>query len=356
MKIKKSISILILCTLLVLTFSIGVSAADIPFDRMLAMYNMEGSLTNSVTGAEGTLMNGAGFVQDSERGTVLFLNNADVVSPGNLGFGGYDIEGQHAILADNYVPTGDAITLSLWFKAAEIRNWARVIDMGDGRAQDEFQPNDPQRFINISTAGGPGNAYTIGTTNMNDIPSGSDGERNRDRVFAPQATVNEWIHVAYVTHAGSGNPPAIYINGERFEGGHGDDSFAPTDPAYWSPSLIHEHIDGVGLTFLGRSRFEGNADAVFYGWIDDVTIFDVALTSAQIQQLAAHDFAAPEAPPAEEAPPEADPAPPAADPTPPPAAQPTQAPQTFDPIVLVVVVSFVSIAAIIVLKKRKTVN
>ena len=122
MKIKKIISILVTCVFLASAFSISVSAA-IPFDNMIAMYNMEDSLTNSVTGANGTLKNGAGFVNDAQRGSVLFLDNDNVTSPGE-GLG-YDGEGQWAELAAPYIPDSDQMTISLWFKIKdEHRTWA----------------------------------------------------------------------------------------------------------------------------------------------------------------------------------------------------------------------------------------
>jgi len=244
---------------------------------MIALYNMEGGeFKDLISGSAGTLKNGASLIADSERGgNVLYLNNDDVVSPGT-GLG-YDSEGQHAILAAPHVPSTDAMTISVWFKAKELRNWARVIDLGDAKAQFD---NNPDRFINISPTNGE---YTIGTVNVND-GGGFSVPNNRDRVFASLVSANTWIHAVLVINPPSGNPNVLYLNGTPYQSTSGGAGDAP-NAATFTPKIVSEALDGLGNGLLGRSRFENNGDQVFNGWIDDVAIFDVALTADQVTEL-----------------------------------------------------------------------
>ena len=259
---KKFICILMICALVVAPmFTLSVSAAD--------------ELKELVSGKNGVLMNGASFHNDAVRGSVLHLNNDDIMTPGQ-GLG-YDAEGQHAVLADYHLPNSDNMTISVWFYSKDVRNWARVIDIGDA------DYDNPQRFINISPFPNSGE-YTCGTININD-------GGGRDRVFADTCNDGEWVHAVLVINANSGNPNTLYVNGVPFQstkGNMGDDP----EPSTLSPKDIHEAAMGLGDSYLGRSRYGFNADNIFNGYIDDVAIFDVALTADQVAALATADFKA----------------------------------------------------------------
>jgi hypothetical protein len=278
---KKLLCILLVCVLAVPLLSLSVSAA-VPYDNAIAIYNMEGNLKNSVSGQEGTLKNGASFISDATRGNVLYLNNDAVESPGNGE--GYDKEGQWAMLAAPYVPDSDQMTISIWLKVKELRTWARAIDIGDARAQNMLADGDtttqgPNRFINISPTNG---SNTIGTFNCNDSTEGIPN--NRDRVFADEIDEGVWVHACLVIDAASGKPNVMYVNGVAFESTHtnaGDDP----EPAVFSPKDILAAPDGLRNVFLGRSAYENNGDQIFNGWIDDVVIFNVALTADQVAEL-----------------------------------------------------------------------
>ena len=270
-------------------FTLGVSAA-VPYDNMIALYNMEDAIKDEISGGSGTLWNGASFADDGDRGgKVLVLNNDSVVAPGEGE--GYDKEGQWAELAAPHIPDSDQMTISIWFKVKETRTWARAIDIGDAKAQvalagGESATVGPDRFINISPTNG---SYTIGTFNVND--SGEGIANNRDRVFADQVNDNEWIHAVLVVNADSGNPNVLYINGKAFQSTHGGENDDP-EAAEFSPKEILAAPDGVRNVFLGRSAYENNGDQIFNGWIDDVAIFNVALTADQVAELNKVDFKA----------------------------------------------------------------
>ena len=280
MKIKKILGILMICVLVLPVLSLSVFAA-VPYDNMTALYNMEGELKNSMSGGTGTLWNGASFVSDSDRGSVLYLNNDGVVSPGTGA--GYAAEGQWAELSAPYIPDSDAMTISIWFKATELRTWARAIDLGDAKAQTALAAGDtatvgPDRFINISPTNGEN---TIGTFNVNDSTAGV--ANNRDRVFADVISENTWVHAVYVISK-DGTPNVLYVNGVPFESTHGAAADAP-EAAEFSPKDILAAPAGLRNVFLGRSAYENNGDQIFNGYIDDVTIFNVALTADQVAEL-----------------------------------------------------------------------
>lgn len=272
--------------------AVPVVPEDPPYDHAIAIYNMEGELKNSITGNIGKLWNGASIVEDSDRGgKVLYLNNDDVVSPGE-GLG-YDQEGQWAELAAPYIPDSDAMTISIWFKLKEPRNWARAIDMGDARAQTLLAEGEsgvlaPDRFVNISpianTAGGD---YLVGTFNCNDMTD--LGLPNaRDRAWADPADEGVWIHAVYVISK-DGTPNVLYVNGVAHQSSNSNPEDDP-EPAAFSPKDIIAAEYGLKNAFVGRSAHEQNGDQIMNGWIDDITIFDVALTANQIAGLKAADL------------------------------------------------------------------
>jgi hypothetical protein len=111
---------------------------------------------------------------------------------------------------------------------------------------------------------------------------------NRDRVFADLVDENAWVHAVYVI-AKDNTPNVLYLNGVAFQSTNGGaDDWA--DPAGFAPSDIYAAPEGLRNVFVGRSAFENNGDQIFFGWIDDVAIFDVALTANQVAGLMAADL------------------------------------------------------------------
>lgn len=284
---KKITGIILVCVMISTLISAGyiVSAAEsVPFDNMIALYNMTGNtLKDQISGNDGKLWNGASFVEHDGR-NALFLNNADVISPGT-GLG-YDNEGQWAEMAAPHIPDSDELTISLWIKMSELRNWARAIDLGDANAQNEKASGNtatvgPNRFINISPTNG---SNFIGTFNCNDMPVVPN---TRDRSFGDQPEADTWIHAVYVVN--KGKPNVLYVNGTAYEstnGNAGEDAV----PATYSPKDLLAAESGLRNGFIGRSAYENNGDQIFYGYISDVSIFNVALTAGQVAELGKTDF------------------------------------------------------------------
>ena len=84
--------------------------------------------------------------------------------------------------------------------------------------------------------------------------------------FTPVA--NQWYHLAGVYDAGAGRI-ALYVNG-ALQGSAG----------------YEDALAGPGKTAVGRALFNNVKTDFFHGSIDDVRLYDVALTAAQIQDVA----------------------------------------------------------------------
>lgn len=338
-----------------------ISAAEsVPYDKMIALYNMTGTtLTDQVSGKEGTLWNGASFVVEDGR-NALFLDNSDVISPGT-GLG-YDNEGQWAEMVDPHIPDSDEMTISLWLKMSELRNWARAVDFGDANAQNEKEAGNtatvgPNRFINISPTNG---SNFIGTFNCNDL---SLVPNTRDRSFGDQPFEDEWIHAVYVINVGK--PNVLYVNGEAYESTNGNAGEDPV-PATYSPKDILDAPAGLRNGFIGRSAYENNGDQIFYGYISDITVFSVALTAEQVAELGKADLS--KGNPATISAEEPEPETPASDvqnePSPASDAQldtasepvpVTPSPQTGDMTFILITLVLAASAAILVIRKKKTI-
>lgn len=304
---KKVICILMTGALLCAMLSVPIAAAgSVPFDKMIALYNMTGStLKDDVSGKDGVLYNGAKLVVEDGRNS-LYLNNEANESVGQLD-GGYLKNGQWAELAAPYIPDSDEMTVSLWVKMKELRTWARAIELADRKAQNELEAAgnnaldlsgaaSPDRFINISPSNGSNFVGTINGNDMGLVPN------NRDRSFGDQPDTDKWIHAVYVIN--KGKPNVLYVDGTAYLSTNGNAGDDPED-ATFSPKDILASEHGLRNGYLGRSGYENNGDQIFYGFISDVAIFSVALTAEQVAELGKTDFskgnpakatAAPEAP------------------------------------------------------------
>jgi len=295
---KKFICVLMICLITVTALGLSVYAA-VPYDNLIGFYNMEGELKDLVSEKYGTLWNGASFVDDASRGgKVLYLNNADVELPGYLEEGGkgYYVEGQWAELALPHIPNADTMTVSLWFKCTENREWARVIDFSDAKSQKLYAIDKeaaegvgPDRYLQISPlAPTGGGEFLLCSFNCNDM-----GDRgvpsNRDRIFAELMPENTWIHVCLVIDINGKTPNVLYVNGVPYESNHSGPADDPA-PAEFSPKDLLSSPEGLKNAFVGRSPYENEDDYIMWGYVDDIAIFDVALTAAQVAELRATDL------------------------------------------------------------------
>jgi len=358
---KRLISILIVSMMLFSLIAVsGVSAADeVPWDKMIALYNMVGGLKDEISGANGTLANGASIVNDAARGSVLFLNND----------GGINVteDGQYAELAGHHIPDSDEMTISLWFKALEYLDGApRVFETGDNRPINEGD-TVPLRFICIHphrTFGDIGAQATLNCNDLTDIVP-----NNRDRAFSPPedtALLDVWVHVVWVIN--KGKPNTMYVNGVAYQSHHqGGPDDAPEE-AVFSPKDVLNAPEGTRNAFLGRSGEEGTAavNPCFNGYLSDLAIFSVALDAGQVAELGKADLS--KGNPANvvavaevvvEAPAEEAPAPVAEDQpavVAAPAPAPAPAPRSGDAVLPVFVFAAILSLAVITFKSKKAKN
>ncbi|MCA9240927.1 MAG: hypothetical protein KDA37_12040, partial [Planctomycetales bacterium] len=199
----------------------------------------DGTADDSVGVAHGTLLNGASVVQGG-----LALYNTGVTS-------GQSSQVQHAQLPAGLLPDGDA-TVMVWYVAPEAAGWSRVFDIG-------------------SQSGGSGTTYLFLT------PENGGGTRTTlrgtgvgDRNLSTSATDDGLMHMAAVVVDSTAGMLRLYLDGAAA-------GATPLNGA--GTSLVDDSI-----AYLGRSLYD--ADPGFTGWIDEVRIYDEAVSASQIQLLA----------------------------------------------------------------------
>ena len=153
---------------------------------------------------------------------------------------------------DDYVklPTGVAnyqdITVAAWVYWQGGNAWQRIFDFG----------TEIEKSMYLTPSTGSAMRFRITT---------SRGNEGTGTLEGPILPTNEWVHVA-VTLAG--DTGTLYVNGS---------------------AVAAETIDGVDPLFgqvycyLGRSMW--NADPLFHGMIDELRIYNYALSAAEVNTL-----------------------------------------------------------------------
>ncbi len=198
--------------------------------NVVATYDFEDTtvLGKDTIGTVGdATVNGCGLVDDAERGNVLK-------------FDGIDDFVQLPSEATDY--TG--YTFMLWFKATDIEMWQRVFDLGD---------NDGS-YMFLSPMASTNKLRFAQTLH-------SDGEK---MINGDSVALNKWIHVA-VTVSKTSKKTTMYVNGEKI----GSTVLSAWPEEYFGKS-----------NYIGKSQFE--ADPYFNGYVDDVYIFDYALSKDEV--------------------------------------------------------------------------
>lgn len=201
----------------------------------------DGTANDWVGDADGVLFNGASIVNGE-----LQLGNVQVDS-------GDADRVQYAHLPADLLPAG-AATIEVWYTQTRLESWARVFDFGsqDGGGGDSY--------LYFTNRSGPGDARTALK------PSGSS-----ERVVTTLATTAGAEQMASIVIDSGAGLLRLYIDGVQ-------QGTTPLNGASASSA-------GNAVSYLGRSLF--NADPGFTGRINELRIYDQALSPAEIAAHAA---------------------------------------------------------------------
>lgn len=187
-------------------------------------------LDNSDNGFHGKVLGGVQWNEKSRQG-------------GGMDFGGSD----GYIELPNRVADTEDFTFAAWVYWKGGAPWQRVLDVGNGLARHMFlTPSQHSGVLQFTLHGSMGDQSLLAKA---PLPS------------------NEWTHVAVTLQGDAGK---LYVNGQVVASG---------DHMKLNPNELL-----ATEAYLGKSRFA--ADPYFNGSLDEVRIYNVALTDSEIKKLA----------------------------------------------------------------------
>ena len=155
------------------------------------------------------------------------------------------LDGNNDYLALPSEQSGGALTVEAWVKTSDAnRNWQRIFDFGNGPSSDNV-------------------LFTFGSTTGKLLLENYQGSSSKKISTEELFPENQWVHVAAVIDE-SGNA-SIYQNGELKASGN---------------IGIISNVNRANR-FIGKSNWD--ADAYFLGQMDEVRIWNIARTQAEIQ-------------------------------------------------------------------------
>ena len=190
----------------------------------------------------------------------LFDATPNMMDAANYGEATYvkgHTEGKKAISLSNTrfvqlpyeVASSDELTICLWVNWIGTTSWQRIFDFGNNTSQYMFLTPNNGSNMRFAIKNG-GNEQTV------DCPS--------------KLTAAKWKHVAVTIGAGK---TTIYIDGQEVASSTGI-TIRPSDLR-------------ASLNYLGRSQY--NADPAFTGYIEDMRIYNYALTAEDVQAAMADE-------------------------------------------------------------------
>jgi hypothetical protein len=218
------------------------------------------ALDHSVNANDGTLMGNAQYAADFPAAigsgkSILLDNNGDYVYLGNNG----DVSGAYNFTTNDW-------TISGWLRMNTLTDW--VIFANGGNGTGGIRTNLWQE-----NTGESGAAITTDDDIFNPKPEVEGGT----------ITVGTWHHVAATR---LGDQLSLYVDGVLVtaqDTGNNPGGFNPlTLPANYDLSGLTQKGACIGANLLQTT---GAAENFTDGFVDDVAVFDVALTQAQIQSL-----------------------------------------------------------------------
>ncbi len=209
-------------------------------------YSFTRDASDSVGGANGTLMNGASIV-----------NGAVVMSDGALNSG---TPGAYVDLPNNLVQNYTTITIESWVTDNGSRQWARVWDLGNSSGGEDVSDGG-SLYMFMSLPSGNNGGDLEADIHLNDRAGGD---------FAVEWTgqrppVGKEAHIVYASDAAH-HTGWLYVNGALVA-------------INTNQTLVPADIGPTVNDWLGRSQYN---DPMFNGSIDEFRIWNGSLTPLQV--------------------------------------------------------------------------
>ena len=202
---------------------------------MIARWHMDGSLFDVTD----NMMDGVGF------GTLTYVDDHKSGAQA-LRFSNTATGAANYVRLPYHIADSEELTVALWVNLRGSKTWQRIFDFG----------NDTDHYLFLTPSNGSKMRFAIKN-------GGSE-----QTVDAPLLTNMTWAHVAVTIGT---DKTCIYINGEE-EGSSTSVTIRPSDVRPL-------------MNYLGRSQFA--ADPYFTGYMDDVRIYNYALTEDEVQAVMA---------------------------------------------------------------------
>jgi hypothetical protein len=164
------------------------------------------------------------------------------------------------------------MTIAIWVKMGTVVDWQRLFDIGvdAGVSANPTSGTNTIAYMNFVVQGYQSSAALFGIT--------KSGYANEQHLRWTTALPSEWRHLAIVL-SGSGTG-TLYVDGVP-------DGGAPVVNA--SLTLRPADLGTINYAYIGRSQF--SVDPYFDGSIDELRVYDRALSTSEIQAL--YDLTAP---------------------------------------------------------------
>jgi hypothetical protein len=215
------------------TNSAQVSASPTGANALVARFAFDGNANDSSGNANQATLTGSPSFVAGKYGSALDLSGAN----------------QYGMLPASLLASVTNFTIAVWVNWDGGAAWQRIFDFG----------NDTTQYMFLTPSSGSGTLRFAITTN------GGGAEQILQTTPLP---VGLWEHIAITRSA---NSLRLYTNGVLAVSGTGTIS-----PASFNPVL----------NFLGESQYE--ADPLFNGRLDELFIYNYALSGTEISRLAAN--------------------------------------------------------------------
>jgi hypothetical protein len=215
--------------------SAQVSATPTGNPALVAHYAFDGNANDSSGNANDATTTGPPIFVAGENGSAMSLNGTS----------------QYAMVPANMLAGVTNYTIATWVYWNGGSAWQRIFDFG----------NDTTQYMFLTPSSGSGTLRFAVTTN------GNGAEQMLQTASA--LPVGQWVHVAITRN---GNIAKLYTNGAVVVSAT---NVITITPASFNPAL----------NYLGKSQY---ADPLFNGRLDDLFLYNYALSDPEITRLAAN--------------------------------------------------------------------